>query len=147
MSDRRLGRPYLEINQRSDTQNHPHQLSYACHTRRQELRSCLSPSPANSLDPRPDFAQPRYSTRAIRYLPLPSNRMADLLHGHSQEYFDSLEVPTLAEIRGIARKQEEKEREVEKKYHSDGPTEEQKAKAAGTIQVRNDHWDMLRQGL
>ena len=59
--------------------------------------------------------------------------MADLLHGHPQEYFDSLEVPSLAKIEEIARKQEEKEREVEKKYHE--PTEEQKARAAGTIQV------------
>ena len=60
--------------------------------------------------------------------------MADL-NGHTKEYFDSLKVPTLEEIEVIAKKQEEKEKEVAKKYLGPEPTNEEREKAAGTIQV------------
>ena len=60
-----------------------------------------------------------------------------------QDYLDSLPVPTLEKIEDIAKVQEEKEKEIEKKY-KDGRSSEgiepadskQLDKAASTIQVR-----------
>ena len=56
---------------------------------------------------------------------------ADIQH---QEYLDNLPVPSLAQVKEIAHKQEDKEKEVEKKYDND-EVRQAREKAAGTIQV------------
>ena len=65
--------------------------------------------------------------------PAEQSQEADIQH---QEYLDSLPVPTLAQIKDITHKQEEKEKVVEEKYDND-EVRQARAIAAGTIQVQN----------
>ena len=72
--------------------------------------------------------------------PKPSDRTeSEIRH---QDYLDRLPVPTLEKVEDIAKVQEEKEREIEKKYKdgrgsagSEAADSKQVDKAASTIQV------------
>ena len=59
----------------------------------------------------------------------------DVLH---DQYLAKLEVPTKEKIASIAKIQEEREKEIDSKYHrpdEDGPEHEKEEAAAGAIQV------------
>jgi len=87
-------------------------------------RSSLSSSPA------PLTTVPtRSTTRSRRRSVLRTD--SELRH---DEYIDKLEVPTLEQISGIAQIQEEKEREVQQKYHGSPERSQQEEQAAEKIQ-------------
>ena len=91
------------------------------------------------LPPR-NHPSPRHDNAGMR--PQPADRTDSEIH--HQEYLDKLPVPTLETVKSIAKTQEEKEKEIDRKYAQaredaadDGDTaeKEERNRAASTIQV------------